>query len=168
MNEIWRDIPSCPWYEASDTGKIRRKAYELSPSNMAGYKIVCPWWRIKNTPVGVHRLVMEAFEWESWLVVNHKDWDKSNNNLDNLEYTTQAENLRHARSVLWKRFWFIKWHQWFKKAIPIEAFIDWVLYKKFNSWLDAARELWIAQPNIHAVLSWKRKTIRWFTFKKCI
>lgn len=164
----WRDIPSCPWYEASNDWRIRRKAYELVPSDMNWYRIVCPWWRDNNYPVSVHRLVMEAFEWESDLVVNHKDWNRANNHLENLEYTTQSENLRHARSILWKKFWFMKWHKYNKRSIPIYAYKGWVLYKKYNSWVEASKDLWIAQPNIASVISWKRKSIRWFTFVKCI
>lgn len=44
----------------------------------------------------VHRLVMLAFVGQSELHVNHKDLDKSNNHLWNLEYVTQSENLKHA------------------------------------------------------------------------
>lgn len=44
----------------------------------------------------VHRLVMLAWVGPSSLVVNHKNGDKQDNRLDNLEYVTHAENLRHA------------------------------------------------------------------------
>ena len=46
----------------------------------------------------VHRLVMEAFVGQSDLQVNHKDFNKINNKLDNLEYTTPKENITHFRT----------------------------------------------------------------------
>ncbi len=44
----------------------------------------------------VHRLVMEAFIGKSQLYVNHKDSNGLNNNLSNLEYCTQSENVQHS------------------------------------------------------------------------
>lgn len=44
----------------------------------------------------IHRLVAEAFLGESKLVVNHKDGNKLNNRLDNLEYVTRSQNILHA------------------------------------------------------------------------
>ena len=41
----------------------------------------------------VHRLVMFAFFGESDLYVDHIDGNKENNNLDNLRYVTNSENL---------------------------------------------------------------------------
>jgi hypothetical protein len=46
----------------------------------------------------VHRLVMQSFYGISDLVVNHKDSNRSNNNLNNLEYCTHSENMKHASS----------------------------------------------------------------------
>jgi len=47
--------------------------------------------------VKVHRLVMSAFFGDdSDLVVNHKDGNRSNNNLENLEFCTHAQNSKHA------------------------------------------------------------------------
>ena len=47
----------------------------------------------------VHRLVLENFlpvENMDFLQVNHKDGNKENNHLDNLEWTTCKENIQHA------------------------------------------------------------------------
>lgn len=50
----------------------------------------------------VHRLVLEAFypiQNSLSLQVNHIDGNKENNNLDNLEWCTQSENMAHARKI---------------------------------------------------------------------
>jgi len=47
----------------------------------------------------VHQLVADSFLWfkpKGDTVVNHKDLNKSNNNVTNLEYVTNKENSRHA------------------------------------------------------------------------
>lgn len=49
----------------------------------------------------VHRLVSKAFEIkdEEKGQVNHKDGDKQNNRIGNLEWVTASENIRHAFEV---------------------------------------------------------------------
>lgn len=47
----------------------------------------------------IHRLVMHVFLGPSALQVNHRDGNKLNNQLDNLEYITARENMRHARKL---------------------------------------------------------------------
>jgi hypothetical protein len=44
----------------------------------------------------VHRLVMSAFYGPSLLHVNHKNCDSSDNRLENLEYVTASENIKHS------------------------------------------------------------------------
>lgn len=46
----------------------------------------------------IHRLVCVAFigERKPGMQINHKDGNKSNNRLDNLEYCTRLENMQHA------------------------------------------------------------------------
>lgn len=49
----------------------------------------------------VHRLVMAAFVGERprTVQVNHKDGNKVNNVLSNLEYVTQSQNMQHAKRL---------------------------------------------------------------------
>lgn len=47
----------------------------------------------------VHRLVMSAFVGESDLTVNHKDENKANNCLDNLEYLSVSDNLKYGTGM---------------------------------------------------------------------
>lgn len=62
----------------------------------AGYPSVCLRVRSVQKTYRVHRLVVQEFLGDRELVVNHKDGDKTNNDLSNLEYCTQAENVQHA------------------------------------------------------------------------
>ena len=63
-------------------------------TNRDGYKIVC----IRRKPHRVHRLVAGAFipNPDNKPIVNHIDGDRSNNNIDNLEWATARENNMHG------------------------------------------------------------------------
>jgi hypothetical protein len=112
--EIWKPIPGHDGYEASNRQRIRstdkvvghnyggvaiKKGKVLSQHiNSNGYKAVglCSGSLIKTCLS--HRLI--AFAWipnpENKATINHKDGDKLNNSIDNLEWATQAENIQHA------------------------------------------------------------------------
>ena len=97
---MWKTIQFEPNYEVSDLGEIRNKLTLQVKSlrlNKQGYS------RVTLYPSGktytVHRLVALTFlseKFEEGLVVNHKDGVKTNNNVDNLEWATNTENMRHA------------------------------------------------------------------------
>lgn len=101
--ETWKAIKGYEGlYEVSNTGKVRSlkfgKVKELSPGNSSRYLIVDLCKEGKRQHFKVHRLVVEAFigEIPKGLVVNHKDENPQNNNVDNLEICTQKYNLNYG------------------------------------------------------------------------
>ena len=77
------------------TGKIRKKNI-----NHEGYYFVCISLgsRNKKPLIKVHRAVAETFlnNSNNYPVINHKDGNKLNNYIENLEFCTHQENTIHA------------------------------------------------------------------------
>lgn len=108
FTEEWRPIRDLP-YEVSSHGRVRRSAGGhatyigrlLSGGVCRGYRYVslCVGTRSKMRPV--HQLVAEAFlgSRPTGKVVNHKDGDRQNNFVTNLEWVTPSENLQHAHDT---------------------------------------------------------------------
>lgn len=99
--EYWRTIPSFPVYSASNYGRIRNDGtgrimhVYVTPR---GYLSLTLRKNNKQVPCAVHRLVAEAFLGGPHpdLDVNHIDGDKTNNCIENLEWCTRVDNVRHA------------------------------------------------------------------------
>lgn len=70
----------------------------IKPTISAGYLRVMLHRNGKGIDKKVHRLVAEAFIGKSDLSINHKDGNKLNNCLSNLEYLSNRDNVRHAMS----------------------------------------------------------------------
>ena len=100
--EIWKDIPGYEGlYQVSNFGRVKslRKAIIMSIRiNKKGYSTI----GLSKTGVfnrkSIHRLVAEAFipNPDNLPCVNHKDGNKLNNELNNLEWCTYGDNERHA------------------------------------------------------------------------
>lgn len=71
------------------------KLLKLRESN-CGYLRVAAYIGKKQIALSVHRLVAECFIDGKNEVVNHKDGNKKNNNVENLEWCTRSQNVRHA------------------------------------------------------------------------
>jgi hypothetical protein len=103
--EEWRDIPGFEGiYRVSDLGRVMSLRNKRGLGDMvlksqgAPYLHVGLW--IDGAPKmrKVHSLVALAFlgPKSKGLCVNHKDGNKFNNSLSNLEYCTQSENIQHS------------------------------------------------------------------------
>lgn len=99
-NEIWKDIPGYEeYYEVSNTGLIRRKAYIMKCRlTHDGYPAITLCGEGKQLSKTIHRIVAEAFieNPDNKAQVNHKDGVKSNAMASNLEWVTPSENVIHA------------------------------------------------------------------------
>lgn len=106
--EIWKPILKYPGYEVSNMGRVKSyKVYSsgkiLSGKKSKGYLAID--FRIDGRTVQefVHRIVLSTFNpidnWEN-LTVNHKNGNRLDNRLENLEWMTLSENSYHARHVL--------------------------------------------------------------------
>ena len=100
--EIWKDVVGFEGlYKVSNKGRVLGARKMLSSSsNGTGYQKVALFMGKKCCMRYVHRLVAQAFipNPENKPEVNHKDRNKSNNCVDNLEWLTEKENFRHALS----------------------------------------------------------------------
>ena len=111
--EIWKDIKDYEGlYQVSNLGRVKALAREYTAGNGAkrnhndiimkpgkndhGYFHVALHKDGKRKGQRVHKLVIQSFIGESTLEVNHINGIKSDNSLDNLEYCTRSENIKHA------------------------------------------------------------------------
>ena len=100
--EEWKTLERIPKYEVSNYGKIRStkngkiKLLKVCVNNW-GYELVCLSDGKKRYTSYIHRLVAEVFipTTNKALVVNHKDKNRKNNTVNNLEWTTVMENMWH-------------------------------------------------------------------------
>ena len=169
MNEEWRDIKGYEGlYQVSNLGRVRSlncRGHKgcigiLTPRlDGKGYEMVALYKEGKARNTKVHRLVAQAFipNPNNHPQVNHKDEDKTNNNVDNLEWCTNeynhnygTRNERVAKSLS-------------KKVICITT------GEIFNSMREACRKYDINTGRMTECCQGKRKTAggyKWEYFKE--
>lgn len=113
MEEIFKDIKGYEGiYQISNLGRVkslimwdghtyksRKKPVFMNPTdNGHGYMVVPLRKNTKRKNHYIHRLVAEHFleKKKGKDVVNHIDFNKSNNTVSNLEWCTQKENTNHS------------------------------------------------------------------------
>lgn len=116
MKEIWKKIDNYEGYEISNFGRIRTHN-KITHTDLHGArkwkdKILKPkisqkdkcarielWKNGEHKTFLVHRLVANAFLEKmigTEMTVNHKDGNRLNNRVDNLEWLSRADNIKHG------------------------------------------------------------------------
>lgn len=123
MEEIWKDIPNYDGYQASNLGRIRtynkitytkRHGYRhwkdrilsFKPSTTSnqksnqgiGYRVDL-WKNGKPKTILVARLIATTFLEDlidTDMTVNHKDGNRLNNNVNNLEWLSRSDNIKYG------------------------------------------------------------------------
>lgn len=101
MADMWSKIDGYDNYSVSKNGDVRNdktgklKAFCI---NRYGYHVVDLYSGGVRESKRVHRLVAEAFinQPDGKTQINHKNGNKRDNNVNNLEWCTASENVRHA------------------------------------------------------------------------
>lgn len=140
-------------YEVSDKGRVRNKITGriLKPAKNKGYLQVLLYKdEIIHKFKLVHRLVAEAFlpNPNNYPQVNHKDEDKTNNSVDNLEWCTSQYNIDYSQSK------------------PVAQFsLDGRLLNTYKSTREAERQTGIPNQNIGKCCLGKIKSAGNFIWK---
>lgn len=116
---MWKIVPVDDNYEASTDGQIRERG---------SHRILAQWYdkdgyllvKMSQRMYRAHRVIAMTFidNPQNKPVVNHKDFNKSNNHVENLEWVTYSENTLHS---------FTNHHrdesikEWVKKVQPLAA-----------------------------------------------
>jgi hypothetical protein len=144
--EEWKTLENYPNYAVSTHGRVKslKRGRILKPSTKEkGYQQVVLYITgdLKYTRT-IHRLVAESFipNPENKPQVNHKDKNTSNNYVKNLEWATEGENQSHSHG---------------KEYLLTSA--DGKTFSCTNL-TDFCRQHKLRQPNLHKVLTGKRKS----------
>lgn len=109
MEEIWKTIEAFPQYKVSNLGRVISYKNPKKPVVLKGYLSKKGYQNYHLRDINgkgylrqAHRLVLETFSpvvGMELLEVNHKDENKLNNCLDNLEWTTHTQNVNYGTGI---------------------------------------------------------------------
>jgi len=99
MKEIWKEVKDYEGlYWVSNIGRVKSKRKVLKPTKGEYLKVGLSKNGIQRTYT-IHRLVAQAFipNKHNYKCVNHKDENKHNNNLTNLEWCSNLYNINYGK-----------------------------------------------------------------------
>lgn len=161
VKEIWKDIKDYDGvYQVNNLGKVKSKKNNKeiilkggqTPKN---YKQVELYKNGKCKIFYIHRLVAEAFipNPNNFPLINHKDENKENNCVENLEWCNNSYNLMYGNT------------QNNKKREILQYDIDNKFIRKWNSIMQVERELNIKNNNIVSCCKGKRQSAGGFIWR---
>jgi hypothetical protein len=157
--ETWKVIKDYPNVEISTFGNIRnintKKVYAVHERN--GYLAKSFYYDKQSKTINIHTLVAKTFI-ENPLnkpVVNHKDGNRKNNNINNLEWTTIKENNQHALDTGLNK----------KNKKKVGKYLNDELITIYDSIKEAAKENNMSDKHIGTVCRGKRKNAGGFNWK---
>jgi hypothetical protein len=174
--EIWKDVVGYEGlYKVSNFGNVVsvkiNSTMKTAPTKK-GYHCICLSKNDIRYNTFVHRLVAIAFipNPENKKQVNHKDFSKCNNNLENLEWSTQSENQKHSyknsnRESAMKGKTGKDNHASIKVNMLSK---ENEIIKTFYSYNEAERETGTLSSKICLVVNGKRKTAGGYIWQKAI
>lgn len=158
MKELWKYIPSFEGiYQISNFGRLKSfkknpNGYILKQTNKkGGYFAVVLSCFDKKRHTRIHRLVAESFipNIHNKYEVNHKDMNKQNNHVDNLEWVTKSENNIHASKLKpEKNFGMIRYNQIIHPKTILQFDFENNLIAEFNNSKEAQDKTGVCQRNI--------------------
>lgn len=165
-SEIWKSIPSVPGVEVSTLGRVRTLDRVTSSENGTrflkgrvlkqwdngtGYLNVCIPIDGKQAKKLVHRLVALTFipNKDRLPEVNHKDNDRTNNHVDNLEFCTRSYNMKYREKFGISNTELLGHHLFAINLDTLEV-------SQFKSQHEAGRSLIISIASINMVIKGKR------------
>src|SRR5574343_229710 len=153
--EIFKQIPDFPNYEVSNYGNVKSyfnsKIIIRKPvADAKGYLRLILYKNGKANPKKLHRLVAQVFipNPNNLPQVNHKDGDKTNNHVSNLEWISNIENMRHSFNELGR--------EGSSKEVTKHRVLELIeMYKTGVKVADIANHYGIAPRNVYKILHGK-------------
>lgn len=169
LNEEWEDMPEEEWrdvlgfeelYQVSNFGNVRTikngEAEMSQQENRNGYMTVHLRNKGVERRVMVHRLVAEAFipNPDELRDVNHKNGDKSDNRVENLEWASHSDNMTHSFRKLGKNVRHI-----------VQLDLDNNFIERWNSIIEASEATGICRTDIGECCRGNRKHTKGYKWK---
>jgi mRNA-degrading endonuclease HigB of HigAB toxin-antitoxin module len=160
--ELWKPLKDFEnYYEVSSQGRIKRLRSKILSTKALSSGYPCFSICINGTQITqrVHVSVAKTFLndfYQEGFVVNHKDGNKLNNNVENLEWISVYENNKHSIDTGLKGY----------KAIAILQFdTEGNFIKEFASQKEAENITGICRKQINNCLKNKQKSAHNFVWK---
>lgn len=174
MEEIWKDIDEFEGlYQVSNLGNVKSLNYNhtgkernlKARNNGWGYLFVKLYKNGNRKLFTIHRLVAKAFipNPENKREVNHKDENKTNNRVDNLEWMTSKENINYGTRTVRASKSLINHPEMSKSVLQFTKNGEFI--KEWPSTMQIERELGFLSGNISGCCNEKKKTAYGYVWK---